>query len=68
MTTILEELKSAGKTGPLIGGAWSTGAGALEVIDPATEDVIAEVGLAEATHAGQAVASAAEAAADWAAT
>jgi succinate-semialdehyde dehydrogenase / glutarate-semialdehyde dehydrogenase len=68
MTTILDELKSTGKTGPLIGGTWSAGAGALEVIDPATENVIAEVGLAEATHAGQAVASAADAAADWAAT
>ncbi len=68
MTSILDELKTTGKTGPFIGGDWSVGSGGLEVVDPATEDVIAEVGLAEATHADQAVASAAGAGAEWALT
>jgi succinate-semialdehyde dehydrogenase/glutarate-semialdehyde dehydrogenase len=68
MTAILDELKSQGKTGPLIGGTWSHGAGELAVIDPATEDVLADIGLAEASDADDAVAAAYEALAPWGAT
>jgi succinate-semialdehyde dehydrogenase/glutarate-semialdehyde dehydrogenase len=53
----------------LIGGQWSPGrAGVLEVIDPATEDPIAEVADATPDDALDAVAAAHEALAGWAAT
>jgi succinate-semialdehyde dehydrogenase/glutarate-semialdehyde dehydrogenase len=68
MTAILEELKETGKTGPYIGGSWSPGAGELPVVDPATEDVLVGVGLAEASHAADAVDAAAEALGPWSAT
>jgi succinate-semialdehyde dehydrogenase/glutarate-semialdehyde dehydrogenase len=56
-------------TGLLIGGQWSGGrAGVLEVIDPATEDPIAEVADATPDDALDAVAAAHEALAGWAAT
>ena len=68
MTAILDELKERGKTGLYIGGSWSSGSGELSVIDPATEDVLVGVGLAEASHAGEAVEAAAEALGPWSAT
>jgi succinate-semialdehyde dehydrogenase/glutarate-semialdehyde dehydrogenase len=68
MTMILDELKERGKTGPYIGGEWSGGAGEMPVVDPATEDVLADVGLAEASHAGAAVTAAYEALGAWTAT
>lgn len=68
MSAILEELKQTGKTGLFIGGSWSMSAGELPVIDPATEQVLVGVGLAEPTHAADAVDAAAEALAPWSAT
>ncbi|HSO50731.1 MAG TPA: NAD-dependent succinate-semialdehyde dehydrogenase [Acidimicrobiia bacterium] len=68
MTAILDELKKQGKTGPFIGGSWSHGAGELAVVDPATEDVLVDIGLAEASDAEDAVTAAYEALAPWGAT
>jgi succinate-semialdehyde dehydrogenase/glutarate-semialdehyde dehydrogenase len=56
-------------TGLLIGGSWSPGrAGVLPVIDPATEETIAEVAAATAEDALEAVSAAHQALAGWAAT
>ncbi|HEX9065151.1 MAG TPA: NAD-dependent succinate-semialdehyde dehydrogenase [Streptosporangiaceae bacterium] len=56
-------------TGLLIGGQWGAGgAGTLPVIDPATEDPIAEVASANAADALDAVAAAHQALPGWAAT
>ncbi len=56
-------------TGLFIGGQWSPGgAGVLEVIDPATEEPIAEVADATPDDALDAVAAAHQALAGWAAT
>ncbi len=56
-------------TGLLIGGQWSPGrAGVIEVIDPATEDPIAEVASATAEDALDAVSAAYQALPGWAAT
>jgi succinate-semialdehyde dehydrogenase/glutarate-semialdehyde dehydrogenase len=56
-------------TGLLIGGQWSAGrAGLLPVIDPATEDPIAEVAAATAEDAIDAVDAAHQALPGWAAT
>ncbi|HXP20165.1 MAG TPA: NAD-dependent succinate-semialdehyde dehydrogenase [Streptosporangiaceae bacterium] len=56
-------------TGLLIGGQWTTGrAGVLPVIDPATEDPIAEVASATAEDALDAVAAAHQALPGWTAT
>src|SRR5437764_14735012 len=50
-----------------IGGKWRDGAadGAIEVEDPATEDVLAEVSNASAEDASAALAACADAQADW---
>jgi succinate-semialdehyde dehydrogenase / glutarate-semialdehyde dehydrogenase len=56
-------------TGLLIGGQWSTGRrGVLPVIDPATEDPIAEVADASVEDAMEAVGAAYDALPGWAAT
>jgi succinate-semialdehyde dehydrogenase / glutarate-semialdehyde dehydrogenase len=56
-------------TGLLIGGEWTSGrAGTLPVIDPATEDPIAEVASATPDDAIDAVAAAHRALPGWAAT
>ena len=56
-------------TGLLIGGRWAPGAaGTLPVIDPATEDPIAEVACASPDDALDAVSAAYEALPGWAAT
>jgi succinate-semialdehyde dehydrogenase/glutarate-semialdehyde dehydrogenase len=56
-------------TGLLIGGEWSTGrAGVLPVLNPATEDVLAEVADASPEDALEAVGAAAGALAGWAGT
>jgi len=56
-------------TGLLIGGQWTSGrAGMLPVIDPATEDPIAEVASATPEDAIDAVTAAHDALAGWAAT
>lgn len=68
MTMLLEELRASGRTGPFIGGEWATGSEEMAVVDPATEQVLANVGLADASHADQAVSSAHQAASSWAQT
>jgi succinate-semialdehyde dehydrogenase / glutarate-semialdehyde dehydrogenase len=56
-------------TGLLIGGEWSTGrAGVLPVLNPATEDVLAEVADASPEDALEAVGAAAGALPAWSAT
>jgi len=56
-------------TGLLIGGEWSSGkAGVLPVLNPATEDVLAEVADASPEDALAAVGAAAEALPKWSAT
>jgi succinate-semialdehyde dehydrogenase / glutarate-semialdehyde dehydrogenase len=67
MTALLKELTESGKTGLYLGGEWLAGSDEMAVIDPATEDVLVEVGLADATHADSAVASAYEAQPLWSA-
>ncbi|MEX2251801.1 MAG: NAD-dependent succinate-semialdehyde dehydrogenase [Acidimicrobiia bacterium] len=55
-------------TGLFIGGEWVEGAGELPVVDPASEEVLVGVGLAEASHADDAVAAAFDASKSWAQT
>jgi succinate-semialdehyde dehydrogenase/glutarate-semialdehyde dehydrogenase len=56
-------------TGLMIGGTWSPGGdGLLPVVDPATEDTVAEVASASTGDALNAVAAAYEALPGWAAT
>jgi succinate-semialdehyde dehydrogenase / glutarate-semialdehyde dehydrogenase len=56
-------------TGLLIGGSWTNGqAGVLPVVDPATEDAIAEVASASIEDALEAVTAAHDALPGWAAT
>ncbi|HLF60619.1 MAG TPA: NAD-dependent succinate-semialdehyde dehydrogenase [Acidimicrobiia bacterium] len=68
MTSILEELKASGKTGVFIGGDWVECAEELPVVDPASEEVLVGVGLAEAAHAENAVVAAFDASKPWALT
>jgi succinate-semialdehyde dehydrogenase/glutarate-semialdehyde dehydrogenase len=57
-------------TGLLIGGEWTggRGGGTIPVIDPATEDVVAEVANGSEQDALDAVSAAQDALAGWAAT
>ena len=55
-------------TGLLIGGQWTPGRGLLPVLDPATEEPIAEVASASAQDAIDAVTAAHDALPGWAAT
>src|SRR5215471_18528502 len=56
------------QTGLLIGGEWTSGeAGSLAVVDPATEDVVAEVASASTGDALRAVTAAHDALPGWAA-
>ncbi|HEY6628195.1 MAG TPA: aldehyde dehydrogenase family protein, partial [Acidimicrobiia bacterium] len=68
MTAILEELKASGKTGVFIGGDWVDCSEELPVVDPASEQVLVGVGLAEAAHAEDAVSAAYEALEPWSQT
>jgi succinate-semialdehyde dehydrogenase/glutarate-semialdehyde dehydrogenase len=68
MTAILEELKASGKTGVFIGGDWVYCADELPIVDPASEEVLVGVGLAESTHAEDAVSAAFEASQSWSQT
>lgn len=68
MTAILDTLIDQGKTGLFIGGKWTSGSGSIDVVDPATEEVLAAVGSASAEQALTAIDAAADAAAGWAAT
>src|SRR6201996_2341565 len=55
-------------TGLLIGGEWSKGSGTFQVLDPATEEPLAEVADAVVSDALDAVTAAAGALPGWAAT
>lgn len=68
MTTMLNTLIDEGKTGLFIGGEWQAGSSSIDVIDPATEELLAAVGAASSVEANQALDAAADAAASWAAT
>ena len=67
MNTV-HDLLSGSKTQLHIGGEWHEGADLLEVVNPATEQVLVSVGLANRQQATAAVDAADEAAAGWAAT
>ena len=56
------------ETRPFIGGEWQQGASEVDVIDPATEQVLAAVGQVDQQQAISAVDAAADAASDWAVT
>ena len=66
--TVVDELLRGPRTGLHIGGEWAEGVSELEVIDPATEQVLAAVSTAGHDQARSAVDAAAEAAPGWAAT
>jgi len=66
--TVVTELFEGPRTQLRIGGDWTAGDGELDVIDPATEQVLAAVSTAGAEQALLAVDAAAEAAPGWAAT
>lgn len=66
--TVVTELFEGPRTQLRIGGDWTTGDGELDVIDPATEQVLAAVSTAGVEQARLAVDAAAEAAPGWAAT
>ena len=68
MTLMLDKLKMADKTGLLIGGEWRGGSGTISVLDPATEDELAEVAAASREEAIAALDAAEAAAEEWAAT
>ncbi len=55
-------------TGLLIGGEWSKGSGSFQVLDPATEEPLAEVADANVADALDAVTAAQDALAGWATT
>ena len=66
--TAVTELFQGPRTQLRIGGDWTEGDGQLDVIDPATEQVLAAVSTAGIEEARMAVDAAAEAAPGWAAT
>ena len=66
--TVVTELFEGPRTQLRIGGDWTAGDGELDVIDPATEQVLAAVSTAGVEQARLAVDAAAEAAPGWAAT
>ena len=68
MTELLNTLIDEGKTGLFIGGEWQDGSSSIDVIDPATEELLAAVGAAGTVEANQALDAAEAAAASWAAT
>lgn len=70
MATMLERLIATGRTRLFVGGEWlpaSDGA-TIEVVDPATEEPLAEVAGGSADDGVRAVEAASEAAAAWAGT
>ena len=66
--TVVDELLAGPRTRLHIGGEWADGESELEVIDPATEQVLTAVSAAGAAQARAAVDAAAAAAPGWAAT
>lgn len=67
MTLVVDELLPAHKTRLHIGGEWTEGESRTDVIDPATEQVLASVSTAGRPQAEAAVDAAAAAAPGWAA-
>lgn len=67
MTLVVDELLPAHKTRLHIGGEWTEGESRTDVIDPATEQVLASVSTAGRAQAEAAVDAAAAAAPGWAA-
>lgn len=67
MTLVVDELLPAHKTRLHIGGEWTEGESRTDVIDPATEQVLASVSTAGRVQAEAAVDAAAAAAPGWAA-
>lgn len=70
MASILERLVDTGRTGLFVAGEWAPASDGetIEVVDPATEEVIAEVASASTEDGVRAVEAAADAAAQWADT
>ena len=66
--SVVDELLRGTKTRLHIGGEWAEGVSKLEVVDPATEEVLAAVSVAGHDQARSAVDAAAAAAPGWAAT
>ena len=66
--TAVESLLSGSKTQLHIGGEWHVGADELEVVDPATEQLLATVGVADRAQALEAVDAADAASRAWAET
>ena len=66
--TVVDELLAGPRTRLHIGGEWADGESELEVIDPATEQVLTAVSAAGVAQARAAVDAAAAAAPGWAAT
>ena len=66
--TAVESLLSGTKTQLHIGGEWHVGADELEVVDPATEQLLATVGVADRTQALEAVDAADGASRSWSET
>ena len=66
--SVVDELLRGPKTRLHIGGEWAEGVSELEVIDPATEQVLAAVSMAGRDQARAAVDAASNAAPGWAAT
>ena len=66
--SVVDELLRGPKTRLHIGGEWATGESELEVIDPATEQVLAAVSVAGRDQARAAVDAAWDAAPAWAST
>jgi succinate-semialdehyde dehydrogenase/glutarate-semialdehyde dehydrogenase len=65
---LVERLVADGKTGLYIGGEWRQGSagGTIDVLDPATEEIVASVASASPEDALAAVAAADDAFEDWA--
>ncbi len=68
VSTAVDTLLPSREVGLLIGGEWTEADESMSVIDPATEDTLAEVAVASVDQASSAVDAAAAAAASWAAT
>ena len=68
MTAMLNTLIDEGKTGLFIGGEWKDGSGTIDVVDPATESLLAAVASASAVEANEALDAASAAADSWAVT
>jgi succinate-semialdehyde dehydrogenase / glutarate-semialdehyde dehydrogenase len=68
VSSAVDTLLPRRELGLFIGGEWTDASETMAVIDPATEDTLAEVGVASSEQATAAVDAADEAAASWAAT